>query len=273
MPSGTAALRVGDVPVELVRKRIRHLHLYVKPPDGHVLVTAPEETSEENVLLFVRENFSWVLRQREGMRRQVRQTPREYVSGETHYLWGRQLFLVLERGAARFGIELAGNRLLLRAPERSTPKSRGEHVAEWYRRLLAEAIAVELPAIERTTGLRCARWQIRDMARQWGSCKPDTATIQINLQLAQKEKAALRYVLLHELCHLKVRGHGKEFTALMDRFMPDWREVRKRLNDAPVAHTEDRAPAKQPPEDGKRETPSDMPLADSRLATENRDPA
>lgn len=243
----TPSLKVGDVPVSLVRKKIRHLHLYVKPPNGRVLVTAPEEASEESALLFVRENFAWVLRQREGMRRQARQAPREYVSGETYYLWGRQLFLTVVKQKRWGGMSLSGNRLTMFAPEQSTVKSRGAYMAEWYRRQLDEAIVAEMPALERQTGLSCAAWQIRDMARQWGSCNPAKAAIQLNLQLAQKDRRALRYVILHELCHLKVRSHGKEFIALLDRFMPDWRDVRKRLNDAPVAHSEERASAASNP--------------------------
>ena len=233
----SSSLWVGDVPIELVRKRIHHLHLYVKPPDGRVFMTAPVETSAESALLFVRENFAWVLRQREGMRRQSRQAPREYVSGETHYLWGRQLFLTVVKQKVWGEMVLSGNQLTMFAPEKSTVRSTIREGFEASKSLFN----IKLPALERLTGLSCANWQIRDMARQWGSCNPEKASIQLNLQLAQKEKVALRYVILHELCHLKVRSHGREFMSLLDRFMPDWRDVRKRLNDAPVAYVEERS--------------------------------
>ena len=87
------ALKAGGVPITVVRKDIKHLHLYVRPPDGRVLVTGPRDMTDKNALLFVQENFGWVLRQREGMQKQRRQSPRQYVDGETHYLWGGHLHL------------------------------------------------------------------------------------------------------------------------------------------------------------------------------------
>ncbi len=230
-------LKVGDVPVTVVRKDIRHLHLYVRPPDGRVLVTGPTDMTDRNALLFVQENFGWVLRQREGMRSQLRQTPREYVDGETHYLWGRQYFLRVETQKEWGGIKLSGSEMLMLAPMNSTVRSRAAYMAEWYRRQLSEAIDDDLPRWEAATGLFAERFEIRDMNRSWGLCNESRRKLTFNLQLVRKPREGLNYVILHELCHLAVRGHGREFIALLDRFMPNWREVRLRLNEAPLDFT------------------------------------
>lgn len=227
-------LKVGSVPVGVVLKDIRHMHLYVRPPDGRVLVTAPLGTTERAVLFFVRENFGWVLRQREGMLAQRRQSPREYVSGETHYLWGEQYFLEVEKQRAWGGIRLSGNIMTMLAPAESTVRSRGEFMQEWYRRLLAAELRLRLPAWEKTTGCRVARFGIKNMNRSWGKCNPEKRTVVFNLQLARKPKEGLDYVILHELCHFRHPDHGRDFVSLLSRLMPDWREVRAKLNAAPL---------------------------------------
>lgn len=227
-------LAVGSVPVEVVRKDIRHMHLYVRPPDGRVRVTAPRDVTDRAALSFVRENFGWVLRQREGMMAQRRQSPREYVSGETHYVWGGQYFLEVVKRRGWGGIRLSGGAMTMFAPDESTVRSRGEYMQEWYRRLLEDELRIRLPLWERRTGVRVERYDIRNMNRSWGKCNPEKRTVVFNLQLARKPKEGLDYVILHELCHFAHRNHGREFVALLDRYMPNWREVRAKLNEAPL---------------------------------------
>ena len=226
--------KVGEVPVAVVLKDIKNMHLYVRPPDGQVLVTAPRDVTEASALAFVRENFGWVLREREGMLAQRRQPPREYVSGETHYVWGEQYFLDVQHGRGWGGIALSGNTMILKAPFESTLRSRREYVTAWYRGILKEEIARLLPLWEKKTGLKTERFEIKNMNRSWGTCNAAKRLVVFNLQLARKPKEGLAYVILHELCHLRYHNHGKEFVALLETFMPKWKEIRRRLNEAPL---------------------------------------
>lgn len=230
-------VKVGDFEVRIRRKKILHMHLYVEPPDGHVIVSAPQEATDESVVLFVRDNLGWVLRKRAGFANQNRQGPRQYISGETHYLWGEQLFLQVVKAKAWGGLHISGNELTLIAPEVSTVKSREEYVRDWYRRLLAAEVQTRSKRWEEATGFHATRYEIRYLTRLWGSCSPKTGKVTLNLQLAKKAKEGLDYVILHELCHFRDRTHGKEFLALLDRFMPNWRDVRRRLNAAPLDFT------------------------------------
>jgi len=225
---------VGSVPVEVELKAIKNMHLYVLPPDGHVLVTAPLDATPEAAVSYVRENFGWVLRQREGMIAQRRQSPREYVTGETHYVWGDQYFLEVDKRRGWGGVTLSGKVMTLNAPEASTVKSRRAYMQEWYRRQLTDAVMAELPKWEKLTGFHAERFEIKNMARSWGTSNPKKGLIVLNLQLAQKTKAALGYVILHELCHFAHHDHGKGFVALLDGYLPEWREIRAKLNEAPL---------------------------------------
>jgi len=78
-------------------------------------------------------------------------------------------------------------------------------------------------------GVKAKSLAYRNMSSRWGSCQPSTGRICINTRLALYPPECLEYVVVHELCHLLVRGHGPEFKQLMTRVMPDWKERRSKL--------------------------------------------
>ncbi|MCP4381040.1 MAG: M48 family metallopeptidase [Hyphomicrobiales bacterium] len=69
-----------------------------------------------------------------------------------------------------------------------------------------------------------------------GGSSPQRQTIRLNLELAKKHIERLDYVILHEMAHFIVPHHGEDFVNLHDQQMPNWRHVRKRLNDLPLGH-------------------------------------
>lgn len=225
-------ITVSGIKISVVKKCIKNLHLYVKPPDGHVEISAPNTMSDESIELFARTKIAWIHKQQEIFEKQARQSKREFVSGETLYLWGKPLYLHVEYSAAGNSLVLNGEDAILTVRKESTAKQREAWVNEWYRTKLKEQIDLLLPKWERTTDLHPTAWQTKYMTTRWGTCNTKTGKIWLNLQLAKKPVECLDYVILHELIHLKVRNHGKDFVALMDQYMPYWREVRKLLNDS-----------------------------------------
>jgi predicted metal-dependent hydrolase len=76
---------VNDLVVDVVRKKIKNLHLGVYPPNGRVRVAAPLHIDDEAVRLAVISRLAWIKRQQARFAGQDRQSAREYVSGESHY--------------------------------------------------------------------------------------------------------------------------------------------------------------------------------------------
>ena len=224
-------IEISGITVQINRKAIKNMHLYVKPPDGRVEVSAPYRMPEESIVLFVRTKIGWIKKQRERFENQPRQSKREYVSGETFYVWGKQYFLRLDEGP-RNTLALSGDRAILTVRDGSHIKRKEAFVREWYRDLLKREIEKRLPEWETRTGLFCREWQTKYMTTRWGTCNPEKRRIWLNVQLAKKAPECLDYVLLHELAHLKVRGHGPAFVAILDQFMPRWREIRQKLNES-----------------------------------------
>ena len=229
---------IGDLPVEIVKKKIKNLHLAVLPPDGRVRVSAPETLSDEAIILFTKTKIGWIRKQQEKFQHQPRQTERQYVSGETLYVWGKQYFLQVDYSYKGNALVLSGDKALLTVRRESTTKQREAFVHEWYRGLLKEQIEKYLPLWEQRTGLHCSAWQTKYMTTRWGTCNTNSGKIWLNLQLAKKPLECLEYVILHELTHLKIRNHGEDFVASMDAYMPYWREIRKKLNDSTLDYME-----------------------------------
>lgn len=223
---------VFNIPVEVIRKNIKNLHLSVLPPDGRVRVSAPTQLTDEAITMFVRTKLGWIKKQQEKFQQQPRQSERQYVSGETLYVWGKQYFLQVEYSYKGNALTLSGDKAILTVRKESSPKQRGSFVNEWYRSLLKQEVAKYLPKWEKTTGLYCSSWQSKYMTTKWGTCNPTSKKIWLNIQLAKKPIECLEYVILHELAHLKVHNHGPEFTAILDQYMPYWRDHRCRLNDS-----------------------------------------
>ncbi len=225
-------LEIVGIPVKVIKKDIKNLHLYVKPPDGHVEVSVPQHMSDESITLFLRTRTGWIKKQQEIFREQPRQTEREYVSGETLYVWGKQYFLQVEYSNRKNALDFSGDRAILTVRKESTAKQRESYINAWYRERLKAEIEKRLPRWESLTGLYCSGWQTKYMTTNWGTCNTKTGKIWINLQLAKKPFECLDYVLLHELAHLRVKDHGPAFIAILDEYMPNWRDVRKKLNDS-----------------------------------------
>lgn len=223
---------ISNIPVEVIRKNIKNMHLSVLPPDGRVRVSAPTQLTDEAITMFVRTKLGWIKKQQEKFQQQPRQSERQYVSGETLYVWGKQYFLQVEYSYKGNALTLSGVKAILTVRKESSPKQRESFVNEWYRNLLKQEVAKYLPKWEKTTGLYCNSWQSKYMTTKWGTCNPTSKKIWLNLQLAKKPIECLEYVILHELAHLKVHNHGPEFTAILDQYMPYWRGRKRRLNDS-----------------------------------------
>ncbi len=205
------------------------MHLYVRPPNGNVTVSAPFTMSDEAIERFVRTKASWIKKQIAKFDNQLRQSEREHVSGETFYVWGKQYYLQTEYGS-RNSLVLSGDKAVLAVRKESTAEQRENFVREWYRELLKAEVTRLLPKWERATGLKATGWQTKYMTTRWGTCNTKTGKIWLNLQLAKKTPECLEYIILHELIHLVEKTHNEHFVSLIDKYMPMWREVKTTLN-------------------------------------------
>lgn len=234
MSTASAYMTVRGIDVDVIYKDIKNLHIGVYPPLGRVRVAAPERLDDEQVRLAVIQRLPWIKRQREHLKAAPRQTEREMVTGESHYVWGlRRRLKVVER-PGRTHLEVDGDRLVLYTPSSTTAEQRRAALDQYHRQQLREAIPDVIETWEQKLEVSVPKWTIRRMKTKWGSCSRETRHLWFNVELAKKHPDCLEYIVVHEMAHYFERNHGERFTKLMDKHLPDWRSRREQLNGSPL---------------------------------------
>lgn len=227
--------QIGDLDVEVIRKDIKNVHLGVLPPSGRVRVSAPPHVKTETLRIHVLSRLQWIRKRREKMRAQARETPRDYVERESHYLWGKRYLLSLVEKEAAPKVEMTHRKMLLQIRPGTPPAKRAGILMTWYRDRLREALPPLVSRWEQVLGVKVKRISIRHMKTKWGSCHAWNQHILLNTELAKKPEYLLEYVLVHEMLHLLEPTHNERFLALLQRHYPSWREARAALNELPLA--------------------------------------
>ncbi len=224
-------LTISGINIEVEYKKIRNIHLAVYPPDARVHISAPDYCTEEDLRAFALSKTAWIKSQRESLLEAERQTRREYVSGENHYLFGmRYILRVIEQGAVPH-VEKTHTHLLLYVRPGATREKRMEVLRDFYRAQLHDCLTFRFQQWQSRMDTHDFTWSIQMMKTQWGSCTQTTRTIRMNLLLARVPIECIDYVVVHEMCHLQERLHNKVFEALMTKYMPTWRKSRTQLNE------------------------------------------
>lgn len=229
-------LTVSGVDVDVVYKDIKNMHISVYPPAGRVRIAAPHRTTEDAIRLAIVQRLPWIKRQREQLQKADRQSERKMVSGESHYVWGRRYLLDVSRTSGAYGVEITGKTLWVITPDGTDGEGRFGTLDRWYRRELKAAVPALLEKWQPVLGVEASKFVVRRMRTKWGTCVANSRTIWLNPELAKKDPRCLEYIVVHELAHLRERGHGDAFVALMDSALPDWRVRREELNAAPLGH-------------------------------------
>jgi len=234
--SKTSQIVVDDVDVQILRKKIKNVHLRVYSHQGHVRVAAPMHVSDDAVRRLVIERIDWIRKQQLRLASRPEPLPREMISGERHYYLGEPYVLdVIERhGKAQ--VAMGNNTDLLLYVRPGTGVDKRELVLhEWYRQQIKAVVPELIEKWEPIVGVKVDEWAIKKMKTRWGTCNISSSRIWLNLELMKKPMECLEYVLVHEMVHLLERYHNKNFRDYMDRFMPDWRIHDELLKREPLA--------------------------------------
>ena len=208
------------------------MYLRVLPPNGEVVVSAPLYLSDEDIINFIISKKTWILKKQQLILDNNIQAPLKYTSGEKHPLWGEYytLQLVSKDVLKKIAIDYEKNTIYLPVSKRSKKETREKLLNELYRQELKKEIPHVLEKCVKIVGRRPSEVKVRNM-KNWGNCRQQDKRITLNLKLAKKDPICLEYVMIHELCHLIEFNHGKKFKKLMDEYCPNWKEIKKKLNE------------------------------------------
>jgi predicted metal-dependent hydrolase len=234
----TKQIEVGGITVDVVFKNIKNIHLSVHPPTGRVRISAPNRIKLDTLRVYAISKINWIKKHQKKFREQERETRREYLDRESHYVWGKRYLLEVKEENRTPSVELKHNQMILTVRPGAGKKKREAVVTAWYRDLVREAVIPLIAKWEPVLGVKASNIIVRRMRTRWGSCTPVRKTIRLNTELAKKPRECLEYVLVHELIHLLEPSHNAAFISLMDKYMPQWRHIRAALNGAPLGHVE-----------------------------------
>lgn len=229
-------IELGDIVLDVVRKDIKNVHLSVYPPAGRVKVAAPVRMSLETIRPFVIAKLGWIRQQQKKLQEQDRESQKEFIDRESHYVWGRRVLLKLGEHDGPPSVRLTHSQLFVRVRPGTDAASREAIVAAWYRALIKAEVPALIAAWAPRLGVTVNGFYVQQMKTRWGGCNPVAQTLRLNTELAKKPKVCLEYIVVHEMSHLLEATHGPRFVALMDRFLPAWRETRALLNRLPARY-------------------------------------
>jgi hypothetical protein len=231
-----AQLQLGEITIDVVWKDIRNVHLSVHPPTGRVTIAAPLRIPLDTIRLFAISKLGWIRQQQNKLLKQEREAPREYLSRESHYVWGRRYLLSIVESEGPTSVELRHSRLVLNARPDWDQTRKQMVIERWYRDLLRAAVPPLCAKWEPILGVQAERFYVQRMKTQWGSCNTQSRTIRLNTDLAKKPRECLEYILVHELLHIIEPTHNARFQSLLQTYMPKWQSYRQTLNQLPVRH-------------------------------------
>ena len=227
-------IELGDVVVNVTLKEVKNVHLSVHPPAGHVTLVAPSGTRLEVARAYAISKLGWIRNQQAKLLAQPRETPRQFIARESHYVWGRRYLLSVVEKDVKPSVTLDHRRIRLSVRPGTTLAKRAEVINEWQRSLLHQVVPALISKWEPKLGVKVTGYFLQRMKTKWGSCNHRVGNIRLNTELVKKPKDLLEYVVVHEIAHLVEPTHNERFVALLELHFPTWRDARAELNDLPL---------------------------------------
>lgn len=227
-------LQIGDVAVDVILKNIKNIHLSVYPPTGRVRISAPLDSNLDTLRIYAISKLPWIKRNQTKLQNQMRETPREYLERESHYVWGKRYLLKIVEIKTAPKIELRHRQLVV-SVRPNTPKKQIQDLLEaWYRKQIKSVVPELIEKWQKLMDVKVNQFFVQNMKTKWGNCNSLAKNIRLNTELAKKPIEYLEYVVVHEMVHILEPTHNQRFVALMSQYMPKWQLLREELNLLPI---------------------------------------
>jgi len=230
----TETIHLGDIAIAVTRKDVKLVHLSVHPPAGRVSLVAPTGTRLEVARAYAVSKLGWIRDQQAKLRAQARETPRQFVERESHYLWGRRHLLTVVERDIKPAVSQDHKRITLTVRPGTDMAKRAKVIHKWHKALLHEVVSSLIGKWESRLQVKVAAYFLQRMKTKWGSCNHAAGHIRLNTELVKKPKDLLEYVVVHEMVHLLEPTHSDRFLAILGEHYPTWREARAELNELPL---------------------------------------
>lgn len=226
-------IRISNIDVDVSFKDIKNVHLSVHPPDGRVTVSAPQHIDLDTVKVYAATKLPWIKKERNKILKQDRQPDKSFVTRESHYLFGKRYLLKINI-ANPPKVILHHSNIEIQVPEHYNGAKKQALLYRFYRRELRTELTKLVSEYAEKMGIETPQFGIRKMKTKWGSCAIERKYLWFNIELAKKPHECIEYIVVHEMAHLLERSHNKNFTAIVNRYFPNWEVQKKILNELPL---------------------------------------
>lgn len=205
-------------------------------PDQRVVATVPYDATEQAIQKAITKRARWIWQNIQDFAKQREYVlPKQYISGETQFYLGKRFVLKVSIDD-QSSTDVKLSRGKLNVTLRNSPESQAKAVKalleKWYLNRAKSVFQERLHAmVSKATWVKgIPSFRIMAMKKQWGSCSKQ-GLLMLNPHLVKAPKECIDYVILHELCHIAEHNHSEKFWRLLTQVMPNWKEVKARLDD------------------------------------------
>jgi hypothetical protein len=228
-------LVINDIAIEVTFKNIKNVHLSVHPPFGNVTLSSPTDNSVEKIKTYLITKLPWIRKQQKKILEQDRETSHDYITRESHYFLGKRYLLKITE-SVRPTVQLHHDIIELFSPKSYTAAQKEKQLYNWYKKELILVLGNFTLKYCKKMNVSFDNYHIRKMKTKWGSCNADKSIINFNIELIKKPAECIEYIVVHEMLHLLVRNHNQDFIILMDKYLPNWRSLKQKLNELPTSY-------------------------------------
>ncbi len=220
----------GGIEIEIIKKRMKNTRIVISP-DGRVRVSTSLITPDEEIQKLLESKYEWIRVHRQRYLLRERETIDKYYEGEVGMFLGNRYTLKIVENTGIDEISIKEGKYIEMFTKYESVSGKNKKIyLDWQKNELTKILKEYVHKWEGITGLKVEEWSIRKMRTRWGSCNTRSRNILFNLDLIKKKPEFIDYVVLHEIVHIKIPNHGSAFKAMLDKFIPTWRDIRKEGN-------------------------------------------
>lgn len=232
----TETIKLNDIEVRVTFKNIKNIHLSVMPPNGEVVISAPERMDIETIRIYCISRLRWIKEQRKPFLEQEREAQRDFIYNERQFLFGKKFKLDVIEAYSDVSYVIKHSRIEIYVKANASYEDRKSAMENCYRTELMNLLNDLVKKWQRIIGVEVSEFKIKRMSTKWGSCNQKDKRLWFSLELAKKPIECIEYVVAHEMIHLIERNHNHRFFELLDKHFPRWGQYKDELNELPLGH-------------------------------------
>ena len=216
--------------VKYVKRKTLEISVH---PNTSVAIKAPVGTDLGKIRKIISKRAKWIIKQQRYFYQFIPRTPaRQYISGETHLYLGKQYRLKIKESNTN-SVKLMHGCFHVLVKSQVNSDNVKKILNQWYLKKTAlkiKELSEECWCYFKKMSVEKPVLQIRKMKNRWGSLS-NRNVLTLNSNLIRASKECIKYVIIHEFCHLKYHGHSVGFYDLLEKLLPNWKKIKYKLEE------------------------------------------